>query len=133
MLYFREEVHNNKVALGPGRDRGIAHEGGTFAMYNKFKGDDDDDKLFVKGHKNWLHGVNGRDKIVAQGDKNTLLGGRHPDKIAAYGDYNDLLGHTEDDSLWVPPGFTGNTLDGGPHISSDTCGDCFFSSCSNCP
>ena len=34
-------------------------------MYNKFKGDDDDDKLFVKGHKNWLHGVNGKDKIVA--------------------------------------------------------------------
>ena len=65
IVYFREEVHNNKVALGPGRDRGIAHEGSTFAMYNKFKGDDDDDKLFVKGHKNWLHGVNGKDKIVA--------------------------------------------------------------------
>jgi len=40
IVYFREEVHNNKVALGPGRDRGIAHEGSTFAMYNKFKGDD---------------------------------------------------------------------------------------------
>ena len=37
IVYFREEVHNNKVALGPGRDRGIAHEGSTFAMYNKFK------------------------------------------------------------------------------------------------
>ena len=47
--------------------------------------------------------------------------------------YNRLHGHTEDDSLWVPPGFTGNLLDGGPHISSDTCGDCFFSGCVNCP
>ena len=43
-----------------------------------------------------------------------------------------LHGHTEDDSLWVPPGFTGNTLDGGFHISTDTCGDCGFSTCSNC-
>ena len=76
--------------------------------------------------------MNGRDKIVAQGDKNTLLGGRHPDKIAAYGDDNRLHGHTEDDSLWVPPGFMGNTLDGGFHISSDTCGDCLFSTCMNC-
>ena len=101
-------------------------------MYNKFKGDDGDDKLFVKGHKNWLHGVNGRDKIVAQGDKNTLLGGRHQDKLAAYGDYNRLYGHTEDDSLWVPMGFMGNFLDGGPHISTDTCGDCGFSTCMNC-
>ena len=40
IVYFREEVYNNKVALGPGRDKGIAHEGSTFAMYNKFKGDD---------------------------------------------------------------------------------------------
>ena len=51
------EASRSRSAM-PGRDRGIAHEGGTFAMYNKFKGDDDDDKLFVKGHKNWLHGVN---------------------------------------------------------------------------
>ena len=78
--------------------------------------------------------MNGRDKIVAQGDKNTLLGGRHPDKIAAYGDYNRLHGHTEDDSLWVPIGFTGNFIDGGPHISTDTCGNCVFSAtCVNCP
>ncbi len=63
-----------------------------------------------------------------------LLGGRHPDKIAAYGDYNRLHGHTEDDSLWVPIGFTGNFIDGGPHISSDTCGNCIFSAtCVNCP
>jgi len=70
--------------------------------------------------------------LPTQGDKNTLLGGRHPDKIAAYGDYNRLHGHTEDDSLWVPAGFAGNLLDGGPHISTDTCGDCFFSTCMNC-
>ena len=63
-----------------------------------------------------------------------LLGGRHPDKIAAYGDDNRLHGHTEDDSLWVPIGFTGNSIDGGPHISSDTCGNCVFSAtCVNCP
>ena len=37
IVYFREEVYNNRVALGPGRDRGIAHEGSTFAHYNKFK------------------------------------------------------------------------------------------------
>ena len=76
--------------------------------------------------------MNGEDKIVAQGDKNTLLGGGHPDKIAAYGDYNHLHGHSEDDTLWVPPGFTGNVLDGGFHISTDTCGDCTFSTCFNC-
>ena len=132
IVYFREEVYNNRVALGPGRDRGIAHEGSTFAHYNKFKGDDGDDKLFAKGDKNWLHGANGKDKVTVVGSHNRLMGGRHRDKLSAFGDYNTLHGHTEDDSLWVPPGFTGNSLDGGPHISTDTCGDCAFSTCANC-
>ena len=39
----------------------------TFAHYNKFKGDDGDDKLFAKGDKNWLHGANGRDKVTVVG------------------------------------------------------------------
>ena len=98
----------------------------------RITGDDGDDKLFAKGDKNWLHGANGKDKVTAVGSHNRLMGGRHPDKLSAFGDYNTLQGHTEDDSLWVPPGFTGNSLDGGPHISTDTCGDCLFSTCANC-
>ena len=98
------------------------------------QGDDGDDKLFAKGDKNWLHGANGKDKVTVVGSHNRLMGGRHRDKLSAFGDYNQLYGHTEDDSLWVPPGYTGNTLDGGPHISAtgDTCGDCGFSTCTNC-
>ena len=74
-----------------------------------------------------------------EGCETTPIGSRRQEKKShvgsnsSNGDYNHLHGHSEDDTLWVPPGFTGNTLDGGPHISSDTCGDCFFSSCSNCP
>ena len=95
------------------------------------QGDDDDDKLFVKGHKNWLHGVNGKDKIVAMttttsafahGPSTTIRrteldwslprrATRTPCSAAATptrsrptATTQRLHGHTEDDSLWVPPG-----------------------------